>query len=77
MSYPAINQEELLKIKVPYLDSELQRERIANLTENHLSSLQLIRKIEDSVRALTEYKTSIITAAISGEFSKLTGRTVA
>jgi type I restriction enzyme S subunit len=77
MSYPAINQEELLKIKVPFLDTDLQHDKIANLAIERANFIKLIGKVEDSIQALTEYKTTLIAAAVSGELSRIIGRTIA
>jgi len=74
MSYPAINQETLLKIKVPYLDSGMQHKKISDLSEQLASTIQLIEKVEQSIRALAEYKTAVIAAAVSGNHSTIAGR---
>lgn len=74
MSYPAINQEELLKIKIPYVDSDSQRVRIAQLSEERIGLIRLIEKIEDSIRALSQYKTAIIEAGVNGELSNILER---
>jgi type I restriction enzyme S subunit len=77
MGYPAINQDDLLKIKVPFLDTRSQSERISRLTEERLNSNLLIKTIEDSIKTLSEYKNSLITAAVLGTRDDFAGRTVA
>jgi type I restriction enzyme S subunit len=69
MGYPAINQDDLMKIKVPYLDTANQYERILSLTEEQRKASALIEKLEASIRALSEYKSSLIAAAISGQLN--------
>ena len=77
MGYPAINQDELLKIKIPFLDKTHQTERILQLADERRNSLLLIKTIEDSIKSLSEYKTSLVSAAVSGQFDVSDKRSVA
>jgi type I restriction enzyme S subunit len=77
MGYPAINQDDLLKIKIPFLDKRHQNERILQLAEERRNSILLIKTIEDSIKSLSEYRTSIVSAAVSGQLDVTTKGSVA
>ena len=77
MGYPAINQDDLLKIKIPFLDKTHQTERILQLAEERRNSLLLIKAIDDSIKALSDYKTSLVSAAVSGQFDVTAKRSIA
>jgi type I restriction enzyme S subunit len=72
MGYPAINQDDLLKIRVPFLETSNQSVRTLQLSEERLNSMSLIKTLEDSIKALSEYKTALITDAVTGSFDVTT-----
>lgn len=76
MGYPAINQDDLMKIQVPYLDTVNQYERIFRLTEEQKNSSSLIQKLEASIKALSEYKSSLIAEAVTGQLDINSKRSV-
>ena len=77
MSYPAINQDELLKIRIPKPNSIKQLEKIEMLSHERFGYYQLIGEVEKSVRLLIDYRNSIISAAVNGKFPSKTLRSTA
>jgi type I restriction enzyme S subunit len=77
MGYPAINQQDLMGLRIPIMNKAAQLEKISLLAEERDYSLALVDSIEKSMEHLREYKTSLITAAVTGQFDVTTGRSVA
>jgi type I restriction enzyme S subunit len=72
-----LNTESYFQIEVPLL-TESQQIEIMRVGENLIQSTDgTVKKFEVSTALLKEYKTSLITAAVTGQFDITTGRSVA
>lgn len=77
MGYPAINQQDLLGLRIPVMNLPAQSERISLLADQRDAMLSFVNLVETSMGILQKYKASLITAAVTGQFDVTTGRSVA
>ncbi len=71
VSYPAISASELVTIDMPLPPLETQR-RISHFLDEKTEQIDgLITRIRDSVVCLEEYRSAIITAAVTGQLTEL------
>lgn len=77
MGYPAINESDLLAIKVPFPSAKKQIEIGSSLQQEKHIFEKIITSIELSIGTLRLMKQSLITAAVTGTFDVTTGRSVA
>ena len=71
VSYPAINASELVTIYMPLPPLDTQRRIARFLDEKTAQIAGLIDRIWDSVACLEEYRSALITAAVTGQFPDL------
>jgi len=74
---PSIGAESVSNIMVPFPNSTTQKaiaKRLDALDESHS---RLLETNQDAIDKLSEYKTSLITTAVTGTFDVTTGRSVA
>lgn len=64
---PSLTEGNLLSLRVPVLPMEEQRERAAAAQAVHTSAGDMITSVSRSIDLLAEYKTSLITDAVTGE----------
>ena len=67
VSYPAINSGELVTIEVPLPPLETQRLIARYLDEKMAQIAELVEKISLSIELLDEYRSTLITAAVTGQ----------
>jgi type I restriction enzyme S subunit len=77
MGYPAINESDLLSIKVPLPSSKNQQEIGKSLQEEKQKFEKIISKIEESLDSLRALKQSMITSAVTGKIDVVSDRSVA
>lgn len=67
VSYPAVNSSRLLDLKIP-LPSKEKQKKILDKIDRELSPIfEMIRKTKKSIDMIVEYKTSLITEAVTGQ----------
>ena len=66
-SYPAINASDLFKFKLPLAPLPEQRAIAAYLDEETAKLDALVSKVETAIERLQEYRTALITAAVTGK----------
>ena len=74
---PSIGAESVSNIMVPFPNSMTQEEIVKRLDALDESHSRLLKTNQDAIDKLSEYKTSLITAAVTGTFDVSTGRSVA
>jgi len=67
VSYPAINASELATIEIP-LPSSSEQQAIASYLDKEIGKIDnLIEKVEKAIKKLQEYRSAIISAAVTGK----------
>lgn len=69
-----LNFERLLSCQLPLPDKKVQGEILRQFTRDRDSSSQAVVNLVGSVDLLTEYKSALITAAVTGELDVTTAR---
>ena len=71
VSYPAINASELVTIDVPLPPLETQRRIARYLDEKTVRVDAIAKQVFCSIESLSEYRSALITAAVTGQLSEL------
>ncbi len=73
---PSIGAESVSNIMVPFPNPAIQKEIAERLDTLDVSHSRLLEANQSAIERLSEYKTSLITAAVTGTFDVTTGRSV-
>lgn len=74
---PNINQDILRSQRIPFPDLVQQEKLVKQLDDETEKHLRMKKLVEKSIEQISNYRTSLITSAVTGTFDVTTGRSVA